>query len=81
MPDDIQPILPLAEARKGVELKISGELPGEEFAGKCLDVYIRSRESMDPDIRRRWDLLIVQMAEDAAGVWRGLWKTWGVLQG
>jgi len=65
---------------KGIEIKVTGSLPGETVILAVLKAYISVRESMDPELRKRWDAITVQQLEDVQNVWRGIWVALGVVK-
>lgn len=64
---------------KSLEVKISGQLPGEAGYCKTLDFIMSRFAGMDPAIQKRWDAILIEQAEDLQRVWRKLWVDWGVL--
>ena len=65
---------------KGIDLKISGTLPGETLAVAIINYAQTVRSTMDPALMKRLDTITVQQLEDLQSVWRGIWKTLGVVQ-
>lgn len=47
----------------GLELKLALSSGIPEAFTATVNAYVRTRETMDPDIRRRWDLLHVGLSE------------------
>lgn len=37
------------------KLEVGMSLPGEQLVCKVLDMAVRMRESMDPEVRKKWD--------------------------
>jgi len=48
---------------------------GTELAGKILDYHLRYRDQMDPEVRKQWDEIGVQIYWD----WRDGWQALGVV--
>lgn len=69
----------LKQVEGGLELKISGTLPGETMVVKILDYLEAQRATMDPALQKRLDAITVQQIEDLQHVWRGIWQALGVV--
>lgn len=65
---------------KTFEIRVSGKLPGEDVIAKIIDWNMKYRDTMDPEIRKRWDAILVEQAEDLQAIWRNLWVQWGLLR-
>lgn len=65
---------------KTLSLNISGSLPGEQLISKILDLYMETRKEMSPELRAKWDAVLVQQIEDAQSIWRKIWVALGVLK-
>jgi hypothetical protein len=48
---------------------------GTELLGKILDYHLRYRDQMDPEVRKQWDEIGVQIYWD----WRDGWQALGVV--
>lgn len=75
---------PVADLIQGIQgdlkLNISGTLPGEAVLTALISFLTVSRETMDPEVRKRFDLVLAQQTEDLQKLWRGLWVMLGVLK-
>ena len=58
-----------------------GSFPGETFLAAFFNWASTVRATMDPEIRRRFDLVWVQQYEDLQGIWRGIWIAAGLIKG
>jgi len=74
------PAAALAGLQTGIKLNLAGTLPGEELLAKMVEAWQTQRTTMDPDIRRRFDLILIQQWEDLQHLWRGIFVAMGVLK-
>ncbi len=76
------PVTPSPWTQEGNSLKlnVSGTLPGEAMFTALLNYVALRTATMDPDLRKRLDAILVQQAEDLQHIWRSIWVKLGVLQ-
>lgn len=72
---------PLTQAlTTGLNLKISGTLPGEQLLVAAFEYAGTVRGSMDPALQKRLDAIVVQQLEDVQALWRGIWIHLGLVK-
>ena len=71
---------PLAALKQGLDIRITGTLPGEQLFAALLAYATEVRATMDPALLKRFDAVLVQQYEDLQKVWRGIWVGLGVLK-
>jgi hypothetical protein len=49
------------------DISVSATFPFERLAIAIIEARTKEREQMDPDIRRRWDIIGIETAEYAWG--------------
>jgi hypothetical protein len=76
----LDPAKLLQTLQAGLDIKVSGELPGEAAFVALVTFAGQVRTSMDKALVARLDAVMVQQAEDLQKVWRGIWVAMGVLQ-
>lgn len=62
------------------KVELSATFPGEGAVIALFRAYEVGRVTMDPEIRKRWDALLLQIAEDSYKVWRKAWVAAGLLE-
>jgi hypothetical protein len=63
-----------------LDLGVSATLPGEAVITALISFANTARSNMDPALRTRLDVVLVQQIEDLQRVWRSLWIRLGVVQ-
>jgi hypothetical protein len=76
----VAPPDPLAALRQGLDIKITGTLPGETVFAALLSYATEMRATMDPALLKRFDAVLVQQYEDLQKIWRNIWVGLGVLK-
>ncbi len=71
---------PLAALRQGLDIKITGTMPGETLMVALLQYGSTVRQTMDKDLLKRFDAVFIQQYEDLQSVWRHIWVGLGVLK-
>lgn len=62
-----------------LKLTIGAQLPGEALAVEILRTVIAVRETMDADIRKRWDAIWLVAFEDAQKIVRRSMQDLGII--
>ncbi len=78
-PSLLDPTALLKTLQAGLDIKITGELPGEGLMVALLTYMGTVRTTMDKGLRDRMDAVMVQQYEDLQKVWRGIWVAMGVI--
>lgn len=73
------PITDIINSLKG-GIGVGVSLPGEVAFTALLNFLSQARATMDPEIRKRYDTVMVQQYEDLQAIWRKLWVDAGVLK-
>ncbi len=73
------PLSPWTQDGSSLKLNVSGTLPGEGALIALLNFAAIRTATMDPDLRKRLDTILVQQAEDLQHIWRSIWVKLGVL--
>jgi hypothetical protein len=56
----------------------AGTMPGETALKAVLEYDLKRRDQMDPDLRKRSDLVRVQMEENFLKITNQIWKLAGI---